>query len=965
MESPPNEPIALGDAYRLIRELGGGGMSRVFEAEEIALGRRVAVKVLPPDLAERVSRDRFRREVQLAASLQHPNIVPLLAAGEAHGMLFYTMPMVDGQSLRARLEAGEALPAAVLVRLLHDVAEALAYAHERGVVHRDIKPDNVLLAGGSRAMVVDFGVAKALTSASAPDAGAALTMAGIALGTPAYMAPEQAAADPSADHRVDIYALGALAYELIGGQPLFAGRSMASVLAAQVTEPPPPLPRRAEMPEALYAIVERCLEKEPADRYADARTLADALAAVQAEIMLGTAGGSGASRATAIAPPPPPARRGLLPLVAVLALTIAAVAFAGYRAGWFDRGLVGDGTLRERDPVLVAQFADAGSGLGAVVSDALRTDLSQSPLVSVVQPAAMRDALVRMQRERDTPIDSSVAMELAVREGVPAVLTGEVTPVGRGFLLTARLVRPDSALVLAAVRETADDSGAVIGAIDRLSKQLRGRLGESLRDLGVAPRLERVTTGSLDALRRYTEAITALEVAGDHPRGTRLLEEAIAMDSSFAMAMRKLATALSNRGESPERQRELLERALRHRDRLSPLEAALLEGTYYSQPGSAFDEARAMAAYRTALDIDPRDTRALNNLAVRLMSRGELVRAESLLAVGIDDRDAILLGNLVGVRLRLRRLDGADSAVQQLVSGFPRAPSTLTAQANVAYARGDLPAAERALRDLVSLAADDPGARAGVYVSLSAVVAAQGRLRESSQLFDSVPTLAGPALSASQRLLAELGGIMTRAWFGTPRSADVRALATIVADGRRLRDAEDSQADRILLLASVTHALLGDLRASEALQTDVRRRTPTPTGDDAIGVAYAHAVHRSLAGDMDGAVVFAEANPDPPGCNGCLSGLRGWLYDRANRRDSAIAHFTRFLESRELGRVQEDAWYTSLVMRRLGDLHAALGDRARAERHYVEFLELTDGADEQFVPVRTEVRAALERVRPG
>src|SRR5882762_4378667 len=209
---------ALGDRYTVERELGGGGMSRVFVAQERGLGRRVAVKVLPPELAAAVSIERFRREIQLAASLQHPHIVPLLTAGEAGGLLYYTMPFIDGETLRARLARDGRLRVPDAVRILRDVLDALAYAHRRGVVHRDIKPENVLLVD-EHALVTDFGVAKALTQASGSASG--LTSAGIALGTPAYMAPEQAAGDPQVDHRSDVYAAGVLAYEMLGGQTPF------------------------------------------------------------------------------------------------------------------------------------------------------------------------------------------------------------------------------------------------------------------------------------------------------------------------------------------------------------------------------------------------------------------------------------------------------------------------------------------------------------------------------------------------------------------------------------------------------------------------------------------------------------------------------------------------------------------------------------------------------------------------
>src|SRR5262245_61652019 len=267
---------ALGDAYTLERELGGGGMSRVFVATERALGRQVVVKILPGEMAGQVSVERFKREIALAAKLQHPHIVPLLTAGDAEGLPYFTMPLVEGESLRARLAKHGELPLHDAVRRLREIASGLAYAHERGIVHRDIKPDNVLLSGGS-AMVTDFGVAKALSASSNAEAGKATSL-GVALGTPAYMAPEQASADPNIDHRADIYAFGILAYEVLTGQTPFVGRTPQILLAAHVTEAPDHVTkRRANIPPALAALVMRCLEKRAADRPQSATDLVHAL----------------------------------------------------------------------------------------------------------------------------------------------------------------------------------------------------------------------------------------------------------------------------------------------------------------------------------------------------------------------------------------------------------------------------------------------------------------------------------------------------------------------------------------------------------------------------------------------------------------------------------------------------------------------------------------------------------------
>ena len=270
---------ALGTGIELERELLGGGMSRVFVAKDKALGRTIVVKVLPPDLAAGVNRERFRREIQLAAQLQHPHIVQLLSAGEHGELLWYTMPYIDGESLRAAIERKKVFSVKEVTRILHDVLDALGYAHKRGVVHRDIKPANILTQG-SHALITDFGVAKAL-SAALPGAGVGFTTAGMAIGTPSYMAPEQLAGDPTADHRIDLYAAGLLAYELLSGQSPFAGPSPRETMAAQLTRDPKPLHEvNASVPASMSALIMRLLAKDPDNRPASADAVLDELDAM-------------------------------------------------------------------------------------------------------------------------------------------------------------------------------------------------------------------------------------------------------------------------------------------------------------------------------------------------------------------------------------------------------------------------------------------------------------------------------------------------------------------------------------------------------------------------------------------------------------------------------------------------------------------------------------------------------------
>ncbi|WP_158514887.1 serine/threonine-protein kinase [Gemmatimonas phototrophica] len=317
----------LGDAYVISRELGGGGSSRVFLATETALDRPVVLKVLPPELTDGVDSARFRREVLIAARLQHPHLVPLLTADEGvasnedNALRWFTMPYVEGQSLREWLNKRGAFPIPDASRLLRELATALAYAHAKGVIHRDIKPENILMCEGV-SMISDFGVAKALDDASADavSTGRRVTTVSMTLGTPAYMAPEQVNNAKVVDHKADLYAFACVAYEVLTGAPPFVRPSLRATLAAQLRDLPVPLAeRRPEIPAPLADILMRCLAKDPLQRPHSATAIIK---------VLDTLSASPAVPAPAPAPPPTRARStapGLTKTMIVVAVLLVAV----------------------------------------------------------------------------------------------------------------------------------------------------------------------------------------------------------------------------------------------------------------------------------------------------------------------------------------------------------------------------------------------------------------------------------------------------------------------------------------------------------------------------------------------------------------------------------------------------------------------------------------------------------------
>src|SRR5438105_240509 len=495
-------------------------MSRVFLAEEARLRRTVVIKVLPPELGAGVNVARFEQEIALAAKLQDPHIVPLLTAGATGDLLYYIMPHIAGESLRARLAHERELPIADTLHILHDVLDGLAYAHSHHVVHRDIKPDNVLLSG-RHALVTDFGVAKAVQESTG---ATVLTSVGVALGTPAYMAPEQATADPNTDHRADLYAVGALAYEMLTGRPPFTAPTAQGVLAAHVTAPPDPVTKyRDSVPPALAALVMRCLAKHPADRWQSASEMLTEL-----EHLMSPPSGSSADAAVA-------ARRGR-------PLHVAAW-FVAASAGVLALVYLLRQILGLRDWVLRAAAVLLAAGLPIMIATGLferRRALARSAGRITATTAGGWHRLFTWRRA----ISGGVAAFAAL--GLGAVAVGDNAP---------------------------DDSG-IIAAADRLSRGMRERMGESLRTIRSSEALEQLTTGSLEALRRYSEALRAAD-RGEFTRAVELLGDAIALDSGFAMAYRKLAVIFSNMGESPSRTKAAAASAFRYRERLPALERHL------------------------------------------------------------------------------------------------------------------------------------------------------------------------------------------------------------------------------------------------------------------------------------------------------------------------------------------------------------------------------------------------------
>jgi tetratricopeptide (TPR) repeat protein/tRNA A-37 threonylcarbamoyl transferase component Bud32 len=1040
---------SIAGQYIIERELGGGGMSRTFVATERALNRRVVIKVLAPELLAGVSVERFNREILLAAQLQHPHIVPVLGAGDAEGLPWFTMPYVEGESVRQRLGRGP-LAISEVISILRDVARALDFAHTHGVVHRDIKPDNVLLAAGS-ATVTDFGIAKAISASRTDAPGGTLTVAGTSIGTPAYMAPEQSAGDPATDHRADFYSFGVLAYELLGGQPPFHGLPPSRMLAAHMSERPRDIRElRPDVPTALAQVVMRCLEKEPGDRPQQGRDIAKVLDSVTSsgggtaapvilgggQIRLARALGIWAAAtllvaltawaATSVIGLPEWALPGSvgvmlfgLPIIGITAYvqrtayrlytqtpaftpggntaahgTMATMALkasphVSWRRTWIGGGiavgafaalvigfmvmralgigsvgsLIGKGKFGKNETIVVADFKSPAndSTLGVTAAEALRTDLAQSASLKVLTKASVAEVLRLMQRPADAAVPFTLAREVATREGAKAVLDGDIVEIGGSYVISARLVGVLDGAELAQFRRTAKNQGELVEVLGQLSKDIRGKVGESLRNVHESIPLERVSTTSLPALRKYVEGIQIIATTGDNDRGRVLLEQAVQLDSTFAMAWRRIAASYSNAFAGQSQSQAAIGQAYKYRDRLSENERLLTEA-YYWTSGPTPDREKTIAAYESLIERDSTNRSALNNVAIEYAGKRDFAKSEAAYrrAVAVAAPFGGSFQGLIATQIRLGKISAAESTLASFQKRLPSHGEQAAVRGMLLWNTQQVDAADSVMRAAFpTLRGND--ARTTTAFNISGLATLRGRVREGQRWYvQAVPREASQAATNASLLGVMIDSAWVQAYYLNDAAA---SRATVKRALDRFPVASVAPPDRpwgaLLSVATVNR----DAAAARSFEAALERDLPSSRSSTIKGGIQVARAMLALAENRprDAAALFAEADRGDLGAAE-IGPWRAQALDLANEPDSAIAEFEQFIATKD-PYLQTHRDFLAGSHKRLGELYDTKGNTAKALEHYGKFVELWKAADPELQPKVREARARIEALR--
>ncbi|MEJ7811916.1 MAG: protein kinase [Gemmatimonadaceae bacterium] len=988
----------LGDVYDIERELTGGGMSRLFLATERALRRPVVIKLLPRELTSEASTARFRREIGLAAQLRHPHILPVHTAGVANGLLYYVMPYVSGESLRARLARDGALPIAEALGILRDVADALAHAHLAGVVHRDVKPENILIEQG-HAVLTDFGVARALSGGAGADV---VTGAGVSVGTPGYMAPEQAAGESDIDARADVYALAVVGYEMFAGAPPFTGANAQAVLAAHLLDPPRPLAeRRHDVPGVVARAIHRALEKRAADRFRTAAEFRVALDGVEhtsgENATAGSLGAvaSGARRLLRFlrpapeppAPPRPVSRRTL----AVLPFSVRGTD----RLAYLGEGMV---------DLLSAKLDGAG-------------DLCVADARAVLAIVAQSGRAAARAHGGTRELDPGRARAVAERLGAGLYVLGSLLEVGGRLQLSASLY--DAAGVqLAAASTRAGEEAQLFDLVDELAIQLlAGHRG--MREAHVT-HLATAATHSLGALRAYLEGETHFR-AGQYSLARESFQRAVDADPPFALAWYRLSLAAEWAGRR-DLQDEAAEQAVRHSERLSEHDRQLLRAFVAWRRGDASAEVQ----YREIVRTWPNDVEAWFQLGEVLFHdgppRGHPITEsreawERVLAFEPEHLGALHhLARIEAVQGRRTELDTLTRRVLALspegeralemralrawtlddVAEQARVAEELTRSTDVTLVItvrtvathsgvvGDLEGA-RALARLATDAHRTPEMRAVGHLQLAYLELARGRWSAARAALEAAAELDEASALEARGLMATLP-FLPRDDDETTRLREALerwdAAATPSRGGAhaylRIHDGVHAHLRAYLLGLLSARAGDGDAALRSAAEVEALGAAGTRV-QRALAVALAGGVRAEVAA-AGGAGGADDARPaalailersaveipyDPPLASPFYSRarerwMRASLLDALHRDDDACRWYASFA-----GHSVYDLLFLAPSHLRRAELHERRGEAVRATEHYERFAELWRDCDPELRALVSDAQERSTRLRAG
>jgi serine/threonine-protein kinase len=844
----------LRDSYALERELGRGGMATVYLARDLKHDRPVALKVLHPELSATLGPERFQREIRLAARLQHPHILAVHDSGVTRGHLWFTMPFVEGESLRDRLRRERQLPVEDALRIAREAAQALQYAHEHGVVHRDIKPENLLLTRDGHTLVADFGIARALRAGGGVGEDERLTETGMAIGTPAYMSPEQASGERTLDPRTDIYSLAAVLYEMLAGETPFTGPTAASIVARRFTEPTPSVRRtRPSVPEAVDQAIQKALAPVPADRFATAAQFAQALQVAPPSPT--TASGARSVASVPLAPPPPEAPRSRRLPVAAITLGLGFLIGLGVLFAWRRTHGTSTGEHAGSKVLAVLPFENLGDSADAYfadgVTDEIRTKLAQVTGLEVIA----RGSSAEFRHTSKSP------QEIARDLGADYLLTGtvrwdkapggtsrvrvspELVEARAGQAPRTRWAQPFDASLTDVFQVQADIAGKVASALDvALADSVR-------RELAAKP------TENLAAYDAFLkgEAASAGMAATDPPslrRAIGFYSQALALDSAFVPAWVELARAASFLYSNSTPLPAVAEQARQAADRARTLgpnrpESYLALGDYHGNV--TFDRSQSLAAYEAGLRLAPNNVDLLTaaGLAEESMGRWESAVARFARAAALDPRSANTARRQGYALLALRRYAEAQPAIDQALRLAPTNLAVIEDKATLALAQGDLGRAQGIIAQASS--AIDPSVLLPYFANYNDLYWVLTDLQQQQLLtlpvsaFDNDRT----AWSIVRAQVYYLRGDMahTRIWADSARIANEEVLRVNPGDGQRH------------VFLGMAHAFLG--HKTEAIREGERGVALWPISRDAFfGTYVQHQLARIyiLTGEPDKAL---------------------------------------------------------------------------------------------------------------